>query len=128
MGCSSAIKGAAWGAIRIVLEMDKFENCLDRLESSKAFLGTAGVFSSIVGRMGNLLAPVAGIVTIDPVTGKAESKIIKCSNYDLPTKGQYEEHLTRYNQMLQKYGDIIDRDISTIKASARRIMTADTKG
>jgi hypothetical protein len=29
---------------------------------------------------------------------------------------------------MKKYNDIIDRDISTIKASARRIMTADTKG
>lgn len=113
MGCSSAVMGAASEAIRIILELDKFENCLDRLESSKAFLGTAGTLSTAFGLSQIALNALSGL---------------SAANYDLPTKGLYEEHLSQYIQLLRKYGDIIDRDISTIKASARRIMTADNAG
>lgn len=112
MGCCSAIKGAALDAVRIVLEMDKFENCLDRLKSSKAFLETPGGIFGSIGWVTQIIATTTNTAV----------------QYNLPTQGQYEEHLTQYYELMKKYNDIIDRDISTIKASARRIMTADTKG
>lgn len=106
---SSAIAGAAAAGIKIILEWNSFETCLDRLESSKAFLNAGpGAVAAAMNAMVSALQ-AAGLST----------------GHSLPTMNMYEERLETYRKLMGKYGNIIDRDISTIKAAAMKIETAD---
>lgn len=123
MARSTALRdavGAVTGAVQIVLEMQKLETCLDRLESKKQFLDTAGVTVSVVDSVNSTIASVFTSGK-DPILTPPGAR----SSSEHPTMDLYNEHIMTYYRLASKYGNIIDRDISTIKASAAKIQNYD---